>query len=695
VKTPTPGRPARTVCLAEVDLQLDQVGAALPSYEIGAEIGRGSTGVVIAARHRQLGRDVAVKLLPPDLAENPQVRRRFVAEAKLLASFSHVHIVPVYDFVDDEGLCLLVMERMVGGTLDAYARAGLDAPAGCVAALALCSGLHYAHERGVLHRDVKPANVLIGEDGVVKVTDFGIAKVLGGSETFVTRSGFVLGTPAYMAPEQASGTDPGPATDVYGAGTVLYELVAGRLPFPPESNPLQMLYSHVHAEPEPLAEAAPDVPEELAAVVMRALERDPADRHASANELGLAIAAAAAGAWGPDWMHGTPFAVGAPPVLPPTVTDGPVEVPPPPRPPPTQPPPSPGRRPGRRQLVQWGALGVLAVLVLVFTLLKLFSPGGEPGSGGSGERAAVPAPTTAPAAGWTRLQSARTARQQAPAAFVAGTAWVLGGLRDGPGGSAVGMRSVEGFDTAINQWKTGPPLPFPVHHALATAYRGQVVLMGGWIPQGSNLTATSSNRVLALRGERWRELPRMREPRVAGAAAAVGDRIVVVGGQANDRLVPGTEVFDGERWKPAADIPTPREHLAAATDGRFVYAVGGRNLDAAKNSTAFERYDPETDSWAKLPDMPKPMGGLGAAHVDGQIVATGGETATGVLADTLVYNIASRRWRSAAPLSTPRHGMSVLASGNTVYALDGATAPGHTRSTPIAEALSFEPKERR
>ena len=110
-------------------LELEQVAAALPSYEIGEELGRGSTGVVLAARHRQLGRDVAIKLLPPDLAEDPKVRQRFVAEAKLLASFSHVHIVPVYDFVEQEGLCLLVMERLGGGTLDGYARAGLDAPA--------------------------------------------------------------------------------------------------------------------------------------------------------------------------------------------------------------------------------------------------------------------------------------------------------------------------------------------------------------------------------------------------------------------------------------------------------------------------------------------------------------------------------------------------------------------------------------
>ncbi len=686
-----------------MDVQLEQVGAALPSYEIGEELGRGSTGVVVAARHRQLGRDVAVKLLPPDLAANPQVRRRFVAEAKLLASFSHVHIVPVYDFVEEEGLCLLVMERLEGGTLDAYARAGLDAPAGCAAVLAICSALEYAHERGVLHRDVKPANVLIAEDGLVKMTDFGIAKVLGGSETVVTRSGFVLGTPAYMAPEQASGADPGPATDVYGAGTVLYELLAGRLPFPPEGNPLQMLYSHVHSDPQPLRETAPDLPPELAGVVMRAIERDPAERYARAHDLGAAVAAAAASAWGPDWIAGTPFGVvapgprlsahngPAPPGLPPTVSDSPPAGTEPPSP--TSPP---AAAPGGRRRLGLVAAAVALLLALAGAATALLAGGGdEPGSEPGGDVAALPAPDTRPASDWRQLQPAGTARQQAPAAVVSGTAWVVGGLRDGPGGTPVALRSVEAFDTTIGQWKTGPRLAVPLHHAMAATFRNQVVVMGGWIPEGSNLSATASNRVFSLRGERWVELPRMRSPRVAGAAAAARDRIVVVGGQANDRLVPGTEVFDGEEWKPAADIPTPREHLAAASDGRYVYAVGGRNLDAGKNSTAFERYDPVEDSWEPLPDMPAALGGLGATFVDGQIVATGGETSTDVLATTLVYDIRSERWTEGPPLRTPRHGMSVVAFGDTVYALDGATAAGHTNSIPIAEALSFEPRKSR
>jgi hypothetical protein len=698
-----------------VELQLEQVGDALPSYEIGEEIGRGSTGVVIAARHRQLGREVAVKLLPPDLASNPQVRRRFVAEAKLLASFSHVHIVPVYDFVEQEGLCVLVMERMVGGSLDEYARAGLSAPGGCAAVVAVCSGLHYAHERDVLHRDVKPANVLISDDGTVKVTDFGIAKVLGGSDTLVTRSGFVLGTPAYMAPEQADQGDPTPATDVYGAGTMLYELLAGRLPFPPESNPLQMLYSHVHADPQPLGDAAPDVPAELAEVVMRALERDPADRYTSANEFGGAIVGAAATAWGPDWIAGTPFAVTAPrqtaPALAPTVADAPPETTAPPAgappaapdaadaapkppPPPTAPPAAPGAadatpRPGRRRAAV--IVAVIALLALAGGIVALVAGGDDPDTERASEPAATPA-DSAPASGWRPLKRAETPRQQAPAAVLGSRAWVLGGLRDDPEGRPVALRSVDAFDTLTKQWNTGPALPTPVHHAMAATHRGEVVLMGGWRPRGSDLTAISSDRVLALRGGQWVPLPPMTTPRVAGAAVAVGNRIVAVGGQAEDRLVPGTDVFEDGEWKAAAEIPTPREHLAAATDGKFVYAVGGRNLDAGRNSKAFERYDPESDEWTELPDMPGALGGLGAAFVDGQIVAVGGETSTDVLGTTLVYDIARRRWAEGPPLRRPRHGMAVVAFGDTVYALDGATAAGHTNSTPIAEALTFEPR---
>src|SRR5438067_12850808 len=213
-------------------MALDQeaVAAALPLYEVEGELGHGAWGVVLAGRHRQLGRDVAIKQLPRSFGADPAVRSRFIAEARLLASLDHPHIVPLYDYVEYDGLCLLVMERLTGGTVWNRARASsFTHPTACAVTLATCSALHYAHQRGVLHRDVKPENMMFSGKGDPQVTDFGIAKVVGGAATVATRAGDVLGTPADMAPEPAQGSELSPATDIYAVGTVLYELLAGQL----------------------------------------------------------------------------------------------------------------------------------------------------------------------------------------------------------------------------------------------------------------------------------------------------------------------------------------------------------------------------------------------------------------------------------------------------------------------------------
>src|SRR5436305_1000741 len=210
-------------------MALDQelIEAALPFYEVHGELGRGAWGVVLAARHRQLGRDVAIKQLPRAFGADPAVRSRFVAEARLLAALNHSHIVPIYDFVEHEGLCVLVMERLTGGTVTSRFEAGAMTPQRtCAVGLATCAALHYAHQHGVLHRDVKPDNLMFSSENVLKVTDFGIAKVVGGSATVATRAGDVLGTPAYMAPQQSHGHMPGPATYTYAPGTPPYVLLA-------------------------------------------------------------------------------------------------------------------------------------------------------------------------------------------------------------------------------------------------------------------------------------------------------------------------------------------------------------------------------------------------------------------------------------------------------------------------------------
>ena len=301
----------------------------LPGYDLSDELGRGASGVVYAARHRHLGRDVAVKQLPRAFGADPEVKARFVTEARLLAALEHPHVVPVYDYVEDGGLCVLVLERLSGGTLWARLGAGIAPQTACATVLAVCAGLQHAHAHGVLHRDVKPDNILYSVTGRPKVADFGIAKVLRDGEGQLTHAGDVLGTPAYMAPEQAQGRELTATTDVYAVGVVLYELLAGRLPFVEEGDGMALLWRHVYEAPLELATAAPQVPAAIAAVVMGALAKAPGDRPASAEALAAALAAAASRSWGSGWLEAT----GVPVTLTPLVQEA-LRVAPPALPPP-------------------------------------------------------------------------------------------------------------------------------------------------------------------------------------------------------------------------------------------------------------------------------------------------------------------------------------------------------------------------
>ena len=283
-----------------------KLAGLLPGYEIGGELGRGGYGIVLAGRHKQLGRQVAIKELPPKLASDPAVRARFVAEARVLASLDHPHIVPVYDFVEKDGVCVLVMEALPGGTVwGTFGAKGYTPAAACAVVMVACAGLHHAHQHGILHRDVKPENLLLTQTGQLKVADFGIAKVLGDNDALATHAGEILGTPAYIAPEQAQGGELGPPADVYAAGVMLYELLSGRLPFSEEGGGLAIVYRHVYEQPTDLLAVAPTAPRGIAGVVMRALSREPAARYASAEEFGVAIGEAATEAFGAGGLEGT------------------------------------------------------------------------------------------------------------------------------------------------------------------------------------------------------------------------------------------------------------------------------------------------------------------------------------------------------------------------------------------------------
>lgn len=270
-----------------------RVAAALPRYALGEQLGSGSFGLVLAGRHLDLERAVAVKVLPiNDPADGPALGAAFRAEARMLSRLDHPHIVRIYEYIGQDDYCLLIMELLGGGTL---AQHRLPAPAACAVGLAVADALSHAHGQGVLHRDIKPDNILFTVAGQPKLTDFGIGRVFEGASGSTSH---LAGTPRYMAPEQITGRHLGPAVDQYALGVVLYELLAGRPPFSPGLPVPELLRHHLEEPPPGLA----GTPAPVADVVMRALAKAPGDRFPSAEAFGRALADAAAAAYGPDWL---------------------------------------------------------------------------------------------------------------------------------------------------------------------------------------------------------------------------------------------------------------------------------------------------------------------------------------------------------------------------------------------------------
>ncbi len=223
------------------------------ALELQEQVGRGGMGAVYRARHLKLGRTVAVKFLPLDLAEQEEFRTRFEREARVLAMLNHPNIVTVHDFGEEDGQGFIVMEFVEGQPLTA--RLPMPAAEALRVALQVCDALEYAHRQGVVHRDIKPENILIDAAGRVKVTDFGIARIVKaeGPRWTVTTPDMALGTPHYMAPEAQKGAPPDPRMDVYALGVVLYQMVTGKIPqgdFAPLDGPLDRVVRKALA-PEP------------------------------------------------------------------------------------------------------------------------------------------------------------------------------------------------------------------------------------------------------------------------------------------------------------------------------------------------------------------------------------------------------------------------------------------------------------
>jgi serine/threonine-protein kinase len=262
-----------------------QVAPAVPGYEVLDELGRGGMGVVYRARQAGLGRLVALKVILAGAHAGPDERARFRAEAEAVARLQHPNVVQVYEVGEQDGQPFFSLEFCAGGSLHGRL-AGTPLPAQEAAGLVqtLARAVHAAHGHGIIHRDLKPANVLLAEDGTPKITDFGLARRLDGSGR--TRSGELLGTPSYMAPEQARGQGKaaGPPADVYSLGAILYECLTGRPPFRAATWP-ETLHQVLAEEPVPPRRLNAAVPRDLNTVCLKCLEKDPRNRYASADDL--------------------------------------------------------------------------------------------------------------------------------------------------------------------------------------------------------------------------------------------------------------------------------------------------------------------------------------------------------------------------------------------------------------------------
>jgi serine/threonine-protein kinase len=265
------------------------IGRELGGFIVQERIGRGGMATVYRAFQPSVNRSVALKIitLDPNEGEKEEFRRRFAQEAKMIAGLEHIHILPIYDYgIVDKEVAFIAMRLLRGGSLsDLLHGAPLDMERVADIFTQTAGGLAFAHSHGVIHRDLKPSNIMLDEAGNAYLTDFGLAKFIGGSMD-LTRTGHIVGTPVYMSPEQLRGDPLDQRADIYSMGVILYHMLVGKPPFDAsDTNMVSVIYQHLEKDPTPPRDHIPSIPEAVETVAMKALRKDPARRYDSVEEM--------------------------------------------------------------------------------------------------------------------------------------------------------------------------------------------------------------------------------------------------------------------------------------------------------------------------------------------------------------------------------------------------------------------------
>ncbi len=577
-----------------------QPGQTLGPYRIISQIGQGGMATIYKAYHAAMDRYVAVKVLPKQLAESPEFAGRFQQEARTIANLEHPHILPVHDYGESEGISYLVMRFLDAGTLKDRLQVGALSLAEIDQLFSqLADALAYAHEHGVVHRDLKPSNVLVDARGNLFLTDFGIAKLLAGSSQF-TSTGAMIGTPAYMSPEQAQGQTVDQRSDIYSLGIILYEMVTGRVPYEAET-PLAVVLKHLQ-DPLPLPSSVkPGIAPAIERVILKALAKNPDDRFVSVTEFITA--------WRQAFSEAETVRAAAPvkaEAAAATVAAASPATEAPTREAPTLAPiaPSIATPPARQGLpIGWivGGVAVVALLLLVVfavpPLRRALRPPAE----------ATRAPTSAPETTSTP-SAAPTIEPPAPEPTTepvisgegAWTSWTAGnsifGVRVygdnvvtwGPGSVTVWNRA----DGAIlRRFTTGDGLPDPYVNAVLVDDDGTV-----WVGTGDGLGRydPADDEWIIYNTEDGLDSD------TVAAIVRVGEQMIV-GTLYSGIEGGGLNVFDGNSWERLPDFPSADPDENSDQLANYVYTIlpdpGGALWVGTENGLG--RYDLNAQTWTR------------------------------------------------------------------------------------------------